>query len=65
MDPSVVYDHLKMYSCVHFCVCGLVAQLCPTLCTPVDCSPQGSSVHRIVQTRIVEWVAILFFKGSS
>ena len=35
----------------------LVAQLCPTLCDPMDCSPPGSSVHGILQTRILEWVA--------
>ena len=37
-----------------------VAQLCPTLCDPVDCSPPGSSVHEILQARILEWVAISF-----
>ena len=34
-----------------------VAQSCPTLCDPMDCSPPGSSVHGILQTRILEWVA--------
>ena len=33
---------------------------CPTLCDPVDCSPSGSSVHGILQARILEWVAISF-----
>ena len=42
------------------CVCVLVTQLCPTLCDPMDCSPPGSSVHGILQARILEWVAILF-----
>ena len=42
-----------------------VAQLCPTLCDPVDCSPPGSSVHGILQARILKWVAISFFRGSS
>ena len=42
-----------------------VAQSCPTLCDPVGCSPPGSSVHRIFQARILEWVAISFPKGSS
>ena len=36
----------------------LVAQLCPTLCDLMDCSPPGSSVHGILQARILEWVAI-------
>ena len=35
-----------------------VTQSCPTLCDPVDCSPPGSSVHTILQARILEWVAI-------
>ena len=42
-----------------------VAQSCPTLCDPVDCSPPGSSIHRILQARILEWVAISFSRGSS
>ena len=43
----------------------LVAQSCGTLCDPVDCSPWGSSVHGILQERILEWVAIPFSRGSS
>ena len=42
-----------------------VAQLCPTLCDPMDCSLQHSSVHRIFQARVLEWVAIFFSRGSS
>ena len=42
-----------------------VAQSCPTLCDPVDCSPLGSSVHGILQARILEWIAISFSRGSS
>ena len=42
-----------------------VIQLCPTLCGPMDCSPPGSSVHRIFQARILEWVAFSYFRGSS
>ena len=38
----------------------LVAQSRPTLCDPMDCSPSGSSVHEIVQERILEWVTIPF-----
>ena len=37
-----------------------VAQLCPTLCDPIDCRLPGSSVHGISQARILEWVAISF-----
>ena len=43
----------------------LVTQACPTLCHPMDCSPPGSSVHGILQARILEWVAIPFSRGSS
>ena len=37
-----------------------VAQLGPTLCNPVHCTPPGSSIHGILQARILEWVAISF-----
>ena len=43
----------------------LVAQFCLTLCDPMDCSPPGSSLHGILQARILEWVAISFSRGSS
>ena len=39
-----------------------VAQSCPTLSDPMDCSPPGSSVHGIFQARVLEWVAIAFSK---
>ena len=42
-----------------------VAQSCPTLCNPVDCSLPSSSVHGIFQARILEWVAIFFSRRSS
>ena len=42
-----------------------VPQSCLTLCDPMDCSPPGSSVHGILQARILEWVAISFSRGSS
>ena len=42
-----------------------VAQSCPTLCDPVDCSLPSSSVHGILQARILEWVTISFSRGSS
>ena len=41
------------------------AQSCPTLCNPMDCSPPGSSVHGILQARVLEWVAISFSRSSS
>ena len=46
-------------------VCAKLLQSCPMLCEPVDCSPPGSSVHGSLQARILEWVAIPFFGGSS
>ena len=47
---------------MHAC---LVTQLCPTLCDSVDSSPPVSSVHGILQARILEWVAMPFSRGSS
>ena len=44
---------------------GLVAKSCPTLCEPMDCSLPGSSVHGLLQARILERVAISFSRGSS
>ena len=38
---------------------------CLTLCNPMDCSPPGSSVHGILQARILQWVAISFSRGAS
>ena len=50
----------------HICTCcPSVTQSCPTLCDPVDCSPPGSSVHGILQARILEWVAVPSSRGSS
>ena len=43
----------------------LVIQSCPILWDPMDCSPPGSSVHGILQPRILEWVAMPFSRGSS
>ena len=40
-------------------------QSCPTLCDPMDCSPPGSSVHGILQARILEWVAMPSSRGYS
>ena len=44
---------------------GEVAQLCPTLWNPIDCSLPGSSVHGIFQATVLEWVAISISRGSS
>ena len=42
-----------------------VAQSCPTLCDPMDCSLSGSSVHGSFQAKVLEWTAISFSRGSS
>ena len=44
---------------------GLIAQLCLTLCDPLDCKLPGSSDHAVFQARILEWVAISFCSASS
>ena len=49
---------------LEYCCCS-VAKLCPTPCDPMDCSLLGSSVHEISQARMLEWLAISFFRGSS
>ena len=49
---------------VFYCCC-LLAKSCLIFCNPMDCSPLDSSVHGISQARILKWVAISFFRGSS
>ena len=56
------YRQAVLYS---FLIESEVAQLCPTLCDPMDCSLSGSSVHGIFQARVLEWIAISFSRGSS
>ena len=46
--------------CVHASL-----QSCPTLCDAMDCSPPGSFVHGVLQVRIVDWIAMPSFRGSS
>ena len=48
------YSHRYMSSCI----CAKILQSCPTLCVPRGCSLPGSSVHGILQARILEWVAM-------
>ena len=47
------------------CMCAQSLQLCPALCDAMNCSPPGSSVHGILQARILEWVATPSSRGSS
>ena len=54
-----------MTSLVCCCCSCLAAKSCPILCKPMDCSPPGSSVQRISQARMLEWVASSFSRGSS
>ena len=49
----------------YMCVCTKSLQLCLTLCDPMDRSPPGSSIHGILQARILEWVAMSSSRGSS
>ena len=49
---------MTWYQCTHMCVDAKLLQACPSLCDPMDCTPPGSSVHRILQVRILEWVAM-------
>ena len=53
---------VQLYTRMHAC---WVAHSCMSLCNPLDCSTQGSSVHGILQARILEWVVISFSRGSS
>ena len=52
---------MNIYVCVH----AKSFQLCPTLYDSMDCSPAASSVHGILQARILEWVAMPSSRGSS
>ena len=60
-----LYPNTKCIIVNWLCVYAKSPQSCPTLCYAADCSLPGSSVHRILQARILEWVAILFSRGSS
>ena len=74
-ESCAVYQVLTPAGLSHSCVSGgrkgakefacevTVAQSCPILCDPMDCSPLGSSLHGTVQARILEWVAMLSSRG--
>ena len=57
---GVFFSNYKRGQCMH----AKSLQSCPTLCNPMNSSPPGSSVHGILQARILEWVAISFSKRS-
>ena len=60
------YSHESLQThCIHSllcCVCQLLS--CVQLCHPMDCSPPGSSLHGILQARILEWLAMPFSRIS-
>ena len=60
-NPSGIGNCI-VHACMHV---YLVAQLCPTLCSAMDCSLTGSSVHGIFQARVLEWVAVSYCRRSS
>ena len=66
---GIISSFLKWLSSIPFYIligcCCLVAKSCLTLLQPMDCSTPGSSVHRIPQSRILEWFAISFSRGST
>ena len=47
------------------CVCAKLLQSCLTLCNYMDCGPPGSSVHGILQAKILEWLSMPFSRGPS
>ena len=78
LDPHMLLQMMLFYSplwlssvplrvcvCVCVCVCAELLQSCLILCNPMDCGPPGSSVHGILQARILEWVAMPSSRRSS
>ena len=57
---SIWGKRLLSVSRAMLCMHAKSLQSCPTLCNPTDSSPPGSSVHGILQARILEWVAVSF-----
>ena len=62
-SSCIMFDNVPLDPGVS-CYCS-VAQSCPTLWDPIDCSLPGSSVHGVLLARILEWVAISYSKVSS
>ena len=66
-EAGVVGSHFR--SCLSYSACQQVesvnCSVMSDLCNPMDCNPPGSSVHGILQARILEWVAISASRGSS
>ena len=72
---TLYQSHYPIVSKLTFCIsqilskhtlsCVFIAQLYPTLWDALGCNPPGSSVHGILQERVLEWVAIPYSRGSS
>ena len=65
IEPLILLYWTFCYSHFNMCVPANLLQACLTLCHPMDYSLPGSSVHGILQARILEWIAILFSRGFS
>ena len=68
--PAHTHVHMCPCTCAHThtqCICCFCSITKPrlTVHNPMDCSPPGSSVHGILQTKILKWVTISFSRGSS
>ena len=66
MLVSCIIMYIKIITLnFQFIIKVLVAQSCPNFCYPMDCCPPGSSVHGILQARLVAWVAIPSSRGCT
>ena len=65
IQKDLLYASFGKLTSTHWFMCVLVAQSCLTLCHPMDCGLPSSSVHGILQARILKWIAIPFSKGYS
>ena len=63
--PCLYNRFLLVIYFIYMCACMLSRFSCVRLCDTMDCSPRGSSVHGILQARILEWAAMPFSRGSS
>ena len=61
LNANQYAQNVKFEMCEH----AQLLESCLTLCNPVDCSPPGSSMHGILQARILEWVVISSSRGAS
>ena len=62
---SIVFSNICFRNYLQVLCCDKSLQSFPTLFDPMDCSPPGSSIHGILQARILEWVAMPSSRGSS